>query len=131
MEEKENTVRVMSRTEKLNYDDITIEEVVQDEAEDTTKKAERPNTFNTAYEDNSQRKEQARPRFNSYGGNRARVYTFGMGQKMSVWQKWRYRIIAAVVILALASFLLFVALPVVAIGVVAAMIAYLLYSFFA
>ena len=58
------------------------------------------------------------------------MYTFGMGQGMTAWQKWKYRIIGALVAAAVIWFLIFVAFPIVAVGVIAAAIAYMLYNFF-
>lgn len=132
MEEDKNLVRVMSREEERAYDDVTVEGEVLDDGEEASS-GERPASFNEAYEDNSQRQEDFRQHFRSYGGSgsRTRVYTFGLGNGLSAWQKWRYRIIFGLAVAAIIAFLVFVALPVVAIGVVIAMIAYLLYAFFA
>ena len=58
------------------------------------------------------------------------MYTFGMGQGLTTWQKWKYRIIGALVAAAVIWFLIFVAFPIVAVGVIAAAIAYMLYNFF-
>ena len=49
---------------------------------------------------------------------------------MTTWQKWKYRIIGALVAAAVIWFLIFVAFPIVAVGVIAAAIAYMLYNFF-
>ncbi len=135
MEEKRDdaVVRVMTRQEKIEYDDITIEDCGFDAsgAEGSRSEGSRPETFNEAYEHNSKGGQDFRQNFRSYGGGRGpRVYTFGMGSGLTAWQKWKYRIIGALVAAAIIWFLIFVALPVVAVGVVVAMIAYMLYSFF-
>ena len=51
-------------------------------------------------------------------------------EKLTTWQKWKYRIIGALVAAAVIWFLIFVAFPIVAVGVIAAAIAYMLYNFF-
>ena len=139
MEEKREDgeiVRVMTRQERLEYDDITIEDCSYEEGTGNgagSKQAgsNRPETFNEAYEDNSHRSQAFRQNFRSYGGSRGpRVYTFGMGQGLTTWQKWKYRIIGALVAAAVIWFLIFVAFPIVAVGVIAAAIAYMLYNFF-
>lgn len=134
MEEKRDDaiVRVMTRQEKIEYDDITIEDCgFDDAAEGRRSEGGRPESFNEAYEDTGSRSQDFRQNFRSYGGGRGpRVYTFGMGSGLTAWQKWKYRIIGALVAAAIIWFLIFVALPVVAVGVVVAMIAYMLYSFF-
>ncbi|MDD3115537.1 MAG: hypothetical protein PHQ44_07365 [Anaerovibrio sp.] len=128
MENKEYPVRVMTHEEKAEYDDITVEECAQEDGKSQESGSERPDSFDEVYEDNS-RRQDFRQNFRSYGGG-SKIYTFGAGRHMSAWQKWRYRLIAGLVVLAVLWFLVFVALPVAAVGVVAAMIAYLLYSFF-
>ena len=139
MEEKREDgeiVRVMTRQERLEYDDITIEDCSYEESTGNgagSKQAgsSRPETFNEAYEDNSHRSQAFRQNFRSYGGGRGpRVYTFGMGQGLTTWQKWKYRIIGALVAAAVIWFLIFVAFPIVAVGGIAAAIAYMLYNFF-
>ena len=139
MEEKREdgqVVRVMTRQERLEYDDITIEDCSYEESTGNgagSKQAgsSRPETFNEAYEDNSHRSGAFRQNFRSYGGGRGpRVYTFGMGQGLTTWQKWKYRIIGALVAAAVIWFLIFVAFPIVAVGVIVAAIAYMLYNFF-
>lgn len=150
MDEKiaDGAVRVMTQREKAEYEDITIEDIEDVEdiehggSADTrrgTDSAERPRIFDEVYEDNSQKSQnsQGRQRGNfhfagrSSNGTGVRFYRIGFGNSVSPWQKWKYRIIGALVAVAVIWFLIFVALPVVAIGVVAAMIAYMLYSFFA
>ena len=128
-EDNKNLVRIMSHEEKMDYDDITIEETIDEEPGG---RSQRPNTFNEAYEDNTSRQQDFRRNFRSYGGSGhgPRVYSFNLGRSMSSATKWKYRIIGGVIALAVIAFLVFVALPVVAVGIVAAMIAYLLFSFF-
>ncbi len=129
MEEDSKTlVRVMTREEKMDYEDITIEEDINEEP----RGRQRPDTFNEAYEDNSNRQQDFRRNFRSYGGagHGPRVYSFNLGRSISTGTKWKYRIIGGLIALAVIAFLVFVALPVVAVGIVAAMIAYLLFSFF-
>ena len=126
-DEGRNLVRVMSREEKMDYEDITIEETIDEEPKDHSR---RPHAFNEAYEDNSGRQQDFRRNFRSYGGSGSRIYSFNLGRSISTGTKWKYRIIGGVIVLAVAAFLLFVALPVVAVGIAAAMIVYLLLSFF-
>lgn len=139
MEEKRDAgqvVRVMTRQERLEYDDITIEDCSYEEstgrgAGNGQAGSSRPETFNEAYEDNSHRSQAFRQNFRSYGGSRGpRVYTFGIGQGMTPLQKWKYRLIGGLVAAAVVCFLVLVAFPIVAVGVIAAAIAYMLYSFF-
>ncbi|MGM9539688.1 hypothetical protein [Anaerovibrio sp.] len=134
MEERKDDaiVRVMTRQEKIEYDDITIEDCGFDDAAAGGRQSEsgRPESFDEVYEDTGRREGDFRHSFRSYGGSGPRVYSFGFGQGMTAWQKWKYRLIGAVVAAAIIWFLIFVALPVVAVGVIVAMIAYMLYSFF-
>lgn len=132
--ETQGQVRVMTRADKMNYDDITIDQVVEDD-QTGEEKAKRPETFNEVYEDDS-RQQDFRKNFRSYGGGRSggpRIYTFHMGSGrsgLSGLSSWKYKLIGAVAIAAILLFLFFVALPVVAIGVVVAVVAWFLYSLF-
>lgn len=135
MDEKmaDGAVRVMSQKEKAEYEDITIEECGAFSGEGEGSSGDgRPRTFNEVYEESGERRQAGNARFAGYGGNGAgiRFYRINLGRSVTPWQKWKYRIIGALVAAAVIWFLIFVALPVAAVGVVAAMIAYMLYSFF-
>lgn len=139
----ENEVRLMTYEDELNYNDITIDEVLD---EDQTRqrssagqeKAKRPESFDRVYEDNSNRQQRQsyqqgyQQRYRTYGaGKGPRIFSVNLGHGTSLGKSWKYRIIGALATAAVIAFLLFVALPFLSVVVVVGMIAYLLYSFFA
>ena len=130
-------VRLMTCEDEANYDDVTIEEVLEEEqpqgsARAGQKQSTRPESFDRVYEDNSNRQQkQSYQGYRTYGSSRGpRIFSVNLGRGTSLGKSWKYRIIGGLVAAAVLAFLLFVALPFLSVVVVVAMIAYLLYSFF-
>ena len=134
-------VRLMTYEDEANYDDVTIEEVLEEEqpqgsARAGQKQSTRPESFDRVYEDNSNRQQKQGYRgysqgYRTYGSGRGpRIFSVNLGRGTSLSKSWKYRIIGGLVAAAVLAFLLFVALPFLSVVVVVAMIAYLLYSFF-
>lgn len=130
-------VRLMTYEDEANYDDVTIEEVLEEEqpqgnARAGQKQSTRPESFDRVYEDNSNRQQkQGYQGYHTYGSSRGpRIFSVNLGRGTSLGKSWKYRIIGGLVAAAVLAFLLFVALPFLSVVVVVAMIAYLLYSFF-
>ena len=134
-------VRLMTYEDEANYDDVTIEEVLEEDQPQNNnragqKQSARPESFDRVYEDNSNRQQKQGYRgysqgYRTYGRGRGpRIFSVNLGQGTSLSKSWKYRIIGGLVAAAVVAFLLFVALPVLSVVVVVAMIAYLLYSFF-
>ena len=130
-------VRLMTYEDEANYDDVTIEEVLEEEqpqgsARAGQKQSTRPESFDRVYEDNSNRQQkQGYQGHRTYGSSRGpRIFSVNLGRGTSLGKSWKYRIIGGLVAAAVLAFLLFVALPFLSVVVVVAMIAYLLYSFF-
>ena len=134
-------VRLMTYEDEANYDDVTIEGVLEEEqsqgnARAGQKQSARPESFDRVYEDNSNRhKKQGYQGYSqgcrTYGSGRGpRIFSVNLGRGTSLGKSWKYRIIGGLVAAAVLAFLLFVALPFLSVVVVVAMIAYLLYSFF-
>lgn len=130
-------VRLMTYEDEANYDDVTIEEVLEEEqpqgsARAGQKQSTRPESFDRVYEDNSNRQQkQGYQSYRTYGSGRGpRIFSVNLGRGTSLGKSWKYRIIGGLVAAAVLAFLLFVALPFLSVVVVVAMIAYLLYSFF-
>lgn len=134
-------VRLMTYEDEANYDDVTIEEVLEEDQPQNNnragqKQSARPESFDRVYEDNSNRQQKQsyqgyRQSYRTYGRGRGpRIFSVNLGQGTSLSKSWKYRIIGGLVAAAVVAFLLFVALPVLSVVVVVGMIAYLLYSFF-
>lgn len=132
-------VRLMTYEDEANYDDVTIEEVLEEEqpqgnARAGQKQSTRPESFDRVYEDNSNRHKKQGYRGYSQGyrtyGSGPRIFSVNLGRGTSLGKSWKYRIIGGLVAAAVLAFLLFVALPFLSVVVVVAMIAYLFYSFF-
>ena len=134
-------VRLMTYEDEANYDDVTIEEVLEEEqpqgsARAGQKQSTRPESFDRVYEDNSNRQQKQGYRgysqgYRTYGSGRGpRIFSVNLGRGTSLGKSLKYRIIGGLVAAAVLAFLLFVALPFLSVVVVVAMIAYLLYSFF-
>lgn len=134
-------VRLMTYEDEANYDDVTIEEVLEEDQPQSNnragqKQSARPESFDRVYEDNSNRQQKQsyqgyRQSYRTYGRGRGpRIFSVNLGQGTSLNKSWKYRIIGGLVAAAVVAFLLFVALPVLSVVVVVGMIAYLLYSFF-
>lgn len=130
-------VRLMTYEDEANYDDVTIEEVLEEEqpqgnARAGQKQSTRPESFDRVYEDNSNsQQKQGYQGYRTYGSGRGhRIFSVNLGRGTSLGKSWKYRILGGLVAAAVLAFLLFVALPFLSVVVVVAMIAYLLYSFF-
>ena len=133
-------VRLMTYEDEVNYDDVTIEEVLDDQPQGSARAGQtqstRPESFDRVYEDNSNRQQKQgyqgyRQSYRTYGSGRGpRIFSVNLGRGTSLGKSWKYRIIGGLVAAAVLAFLLFVALPFLSVVVVVAMIAYLLYSFF-
>ena len=138
-------VRLMTYEDEANYDDVTIEEVLEEDQSQGNGKAgqkqsTRPESFDRVYEDNSNRQQKQGYQgysqgysqgYRTYGSGRGpRIFSVNLGRGTSLGKSWKYRIIGGLVAAAVLAFLLFVALPFLSVVVVVAMIAYLLYSFF-
>lgn len=72
--------------------------------------------------------------FRGYGGDNgsAKIFTFGFGNGNSgitKWQLWKYKLMGGLVLAAVAAILLVVALPLAVIGVIAALMGYVVYKF--
>ena len=130
----------MTYEDEVNYDDVTIEEVLDDQPQGNARAGQtqstRPESFDRVYEDNSNRQQKQgyqgyRQGYRTYGsGLGPRIFSVNLGRGTSLGKSWKYRIIGGLVAAAVLAFLLFVALPFLSVLVVVAMIAYLLYSFF-
>lgn len=135
-----NQVRLMTYEDKVNYDDITIEETIDEDqpygnntkGEEAPKQPPRPESFDRVYEDNSNRQQQSyRQGYRVYGSGRSpKMFSINLGHGSYLGKNWKYRIIGALVAAAVVAFLLFVALPFLSVVVFIGLIAYMLYSFF-
>lgn len=135
--EDHDQVRLMTYEDEVNYDDITIEETIDEEPPYGSSKQggnpgnpQRPKSFDRVYEDNSSRQQgNNRTGYRVYGSGRGpKVFSINLGHNASLVNKWKYRIVGVLVAAAVVAFLLFVALPFLSVVVLAAVIAYLLYS---
>lgn len=132
-------IRLMTYEDEANYDDVTIEEVLEEDQPQNNnraghKQSARPESFDRVYEDNSNRQQKQsyqgyRQGYRTYGSG-PRIFSVNLGRGTSLSKSWKYRILGGLVAAAVVAFLLFVALPFLSVVVVVAMIAYLLYSFF-
>lgn len=134
-----NQVRLMTYEDKVNYDDITIEETIDEDQPygssakgEAPKQPPRPESFDRVYEDNSNRQQQSyRQGYRVYGSGRSpKMFSINLGHGSYLGKNWKYRIIGALVAAAVVAFLLFVALPFLSVVVFIGLIAYMLYSFF-
>lgn len=119
---------MMSHKEEEAFDGVTIEDYSQTEQQ-------RPDHFEEVYEDHSsqQQQKQWRGNFRSYGGYSGagrgpKVYSFGFGKGLSSWSSLKYKLLGGLIVGLVMAFLLFVALPVVAIGIFAAIVVGFVYN---
>lgn len=129
-------VRLMTYQDEVDYDDITIEEVLDEQQpkKDASSQGQgkRPDSFDRVYEDNSHRRQGSQQSFRSYGASHnPRIFSVNLGSNTSMGQSWKNRLIGILVVAAVLAFVIFVALPFVSIVVIAGAIAYMLYKFFA
>lgn len=121
---RQDVARVMDRKEEEAFDGVTIEDYSQTDQQ-------RPDHFEEVYEERNQ--QQWRGNFRSYGGYSGagrgpKVYSFSLGNGLSSWRSLKYKLLGGLIVGLIAAFLLFVALPVVAIGIFAAIVIGLVYN---
>ena len=100
-------VRLMTYEDEANYDDVTIEEVLEEEqpqgnARAGQKQSTRPESFDRVYEDNSNRQQKQGYQGYSQGyrtyGSGPRIFSVNLGRGTSLGKSWKYRIIGGLVI---------------------------------
>ena len=118
----ENQVRVITDRENSHYQGLTIDAIPEDNDD---------NTAEEIYEEEYTQKESTRTysnkNFNGYVIHNGRI--FGRSPQISKWKLLKYKILGGLILTVVTAILLIIALPVAAIGLVAALVAYLIYKF--
>ena len=94
-------VRLMTYEDEANYDDVTIEEVLEEDQSQGNGKAgqkqsARPESFDRVYEDNSNRQQKQGYRgysqgYRTYGSGRGpRIFSVNLGRGTSLGKSWKY-----------------------------------------